>query len=111
MDSTKKKMEISGIKKVAALILCLDNLKDRMISVIIQDRLSKGTNIIRKRRRANPESIRLNPKIISNLPPTKRTNGNWVKNIAMPLKICSFISYKCNLIIRKCDLDGLLLGI
>ncbi len=79
MDSTKKKMDISGIKKVAALILCLDDLKDRMISVIIQDRLSKGTNTIRNRRRANPESIRLNPKIKSNLPPTKRTNANWVK--------------------------------
>ncbi len=111
MDSTKKKMEISGIKKVAALILCLDDLKDRMISVIIQDRLSKGTKTIRNRRRANPESIRLNPKIKSNLPPTKRTNGNWVKKIAMPLKICSFISYRYNLIIRKCDPDGLLLGI
>ncbi len=104
MDSTKKKMEMSGIKRVAALILCRDNLKDRTISMIIQDRLSKGTNTIRNRRRANPESIRLNPKIKSNLPPTKRTNGNWVKKIAKPLKICSFISYKYNLIVTKCDL-------
>ena len=111
MDSTKKKAAISGIKKVATLICCLEDFTDRMISAIIQARLRGGTNRNRKRRKANPESIRLNPKIKSNLPPTKRTNGNWVKKIARPLKICSFISYKCNLIIRKCDIDGLLLGI
>ena len=90
MDSTKKKTAISGIKKVAALLWCLENLTDRMISVIIQDRLRGGTNANRKRRRVNPESIRLNPKIKSNLPPTKRINGNWVKKIAMPLKTFSF---------------------
>ena len=87
MDSTKKKTAISGIKKFAALIWCLDNLTDRIISVIIQDRLRKGTNKNRKRRRVNPESIRLNPKIKSNLPPKKRINGNWVKKIVMALKI------------------------
>ena len=94
MDSTKKKTAISGIKKFAALIWCLDNLTDRMISVISQERLRGGTNRNRKMRRLNPESIRLNPKIKSNLPPTKRINGNWVRKIAMPLKICSFVSYQ-----------------
>jgi hypothetical protein len=108
MDSTKKKTAISGIKKVAALLWCLENLTDRMISVIIQDRLRGGTNANRKRRRVNPESIRLNPKIKSNLPPTKRINGNWVKKIAMPLKIFSFGSYKYNLIVRKYALNCLL---
>ena len=62
----------------------------------------------RKKRRVNPESIRLNPKIKSNLAPTKRINGNWVKKIAMALKICSFVSYKYNLIVRKYALDCLL---
>jgi len=59
----------------------------------------------------NPESIRLNPKIKSNLPPTKRINGNWVKKIAMPLKIFSFGSYKYNLIVRKYALNCLLYSI
>ena len=101
MDSIKKRTAISGIKKVKALLRCLENLTDRMISVIIQDRLRNGTNTNRYRRRVNPESIRLNPKIRSNLPPRKRINGNWVKKIAMPLKIFSFSSYEINLIIRK----------
>ena len=105
MDSTKKKTAIIGIKKVAALIWCLENLTDRMISAIIQDRLRGGTNTNRKRRRVNPESIRLNPKIKSNLVPIKRINGNWVKKIAMPLKIFSFGSYKYNLIVRKYALN------
>ena len=94
MDSTKKKTAISGIEKVVALIWCIENLTDRMISVISQNRLRGGTNRNRTMRRLNPESIRLNPKIKSNLPPTKRINGNWVKKIAMPLKICSIFSYK-----------------
>ena len=94
MDSTKKNTAINGIKKVAALIWCLDNLTDRMISMIIQARLRGGTNRNRKRRSVNPESIRLNPKSKSYLPPIKRINGNWVKKIAMPLKIFSFSSYK-----------------
>jgi hypothetical protein len=55
--------------------------------VTIQDRLRSGTNTNRNRRKVNPESIRLNPKIKSNLAPTKRINGNWVKKIAIPLKI------------------------
>jgi hypothetical protein len=90
MDSTKKKTAISGIKKVAALLWCFENLTERMISVIIQDRLRGGTNTNRKRRRVNPESIRLNPKIKSNLAPTKRINGNWVNKIAMLLKLFNF---------------------
>jgi hypothetical protein len=57
MDSIKKKTAISGIKKVTALLWCLENLTDRMISVISQDRLRGGTNTNRKRRRVNPESI------------------------------------------------------
>ena len=108
MDSKKKKAAISGIKKVAALLWCLENLTDRMISVIIQDRLRGGTKTNRKRKRVNPESIRLNPKIKSNLVPIKRINGNWVKKIAMPLKIFSFGSYKYNLIVRKYALNCLL---
>ena len=94
MDSIKKRTAISGIKKVKALLRCLENLTDRMISVIIQDRLRSGTNTNRNR-------SRVNPKIKSNLAPTKRINGNWVKKIAMPLKIFSFSSYEINLIIRK----------
>jgi hypothetical protein len=57
MDSIKKKTAISGIKKVTALLRCLENLTDRMISVIIQDRLRRGTNTNRNRRKVNPESI------------------------------------------------------
>ena len=86
MDSTKKKTAIRGIKNFAALIWCLDNLTDRIISVIIQDRLRGGTNKTKNRRRVNPEFIRLNPKSKSYLPPIKRTIGNWVNKIAMPLK-------------------------
>ena len=92
MDSKKKKAAISGIKKVATLICCLEDFTDRMISAIIQARLRGGTNRKRKRRRLNPKSIRLNPKIKSNLPPKKRIIGNWVKKIAMPLKIFSFVT-------------------
>jgi hypothetical protein len=101
MDSIKKKTAISGLKKVTALLWCLENLTDRMISMVSQNRLTGGTNTNRKRRRVNPESIRLNPKIKSNLAPTKRINGNWVKKIAMPLKILTFSSYGYNLIVRK----------
>ena len=60
--------------------------------MIIQTKLRGGTNKNRKRRRVNPESIRLNPKIKSNLPPKKRIIGNWVKKIAINLKIFSFSS-------------------
>jgi len=101
MDSIKKKTAISGIKKVAVLLRCLENLTERMISVIIQDRLRSGTNTNRNRRKVNPESIRLNPKIKSNLAPTKRINGNWVKKIAMPLKIFNFSSYG-NIPLQSC---------
>jgi hypothetical protein len=101
MDSIKKKTEISGIKKVAVLLRCLENLTERMISVIIQNRLRSGTNTNRNRRKVNPESIRLNPKIKSNLAPTKRINGNWVKKIAMPLKIFNFNSYG-NIPLQSC---------
>ncbi len=92
MDSIKKKAAISGTRKTTALPRCRNSLTDRMISVIIQDTLRGGTNTNRKRRRVNPESIRLNPKIKSNLAPTKRINGNWVRKIAIPLKIFSFSS-------------------
>ncbi|MHC4637617.1 MAG: hypothetical protein ACYTBV_08965 [Planctomycetota bacterium] len=101
MDSIKKKTAISGIKKVTALFWCLEDLTDRIISVISQDILRKGANTNRNRRTVNPESIRLNPKIKSNFAPTKRINGTWVKKITIPLKIFSFSSYGCNLIIRK----------
>jgi len=49
MDSIKKKTAISGIKKVTALLWCLENLTDCMISVMSQDRLRGGTNKNRKR--------------------------------------------------------------
>jgi len=61
MDSIKKKTAINGIKKVTALRRCLENLTDRMTSVIIQDRFRSGTHTNRNRRKVNPESIRLNP--------------------------------------------------
>jgi len=109
MDSIKKKTAISGNRIDNALTWCLlKSLINSMISVIIQDRFRSGTNTNRNRRRVNPESIRLNPKIKSNLAPTKRINGNWVKKIAMPLKIFSFGSYKYNLIVRKYALNCLL---
>jgi hypothetical protein len=57
MDSIKKKTAISGIKKVAVLLRCLENLTERMISVTIQDRLRSGTNTNRNRRKVNPESM------------------------------------------------------
>ena len=60
MDSIKKKTAINGIKKVTALRRCLENLTDRMTSVIIQDRFRSGTHTNRNRRKVNPESIRLN---------------------------------------------------
>jgi len=96
MDSMKKKTAISGIKKVTTLLWCLENLTDRIISVISQDRLIRGANANKNRRRVNPESIRLNPKNKLNLAPTKRINGNWVKKIAIALKIFSFSSYGNN---------------
>jgi len=101
MDSIKKQTANSGIKNVSALLWCLENLTDRMISVIIQDRLRGGTNRNKKRRRVNPESIRLNPKIKSNLAPTKRINGNWVMKITNILKIFRFSSYDCILIVQS----------
>ena len=85
MDSTKKKTAIIVIKKVAVLFWRLENLTDRMILVISQDRLSGGTHENRKTRRVNPESIRLNPNSKSNSAPTTRINGNWVKKIDMAL--------------------------
>ncbi len=80
------------MKKVNALLWRLDNLKDRIISMIHQERFRKGAKINKNKRTVNPESIRLNPKIKSYFPPTKRTNGNWVKKIVIPLKIFSFSS-------------------
>ena len=101
MDSAKKKMAISGNRKDNALFRCLNSLKDSVISMIIQARLRRGTNINRDRRMVNPPSMRLNPKIKSNLAPIIRIIGSWVKKIAMPLKIISFNPYDNNLIVRK----------
>ncbi len=106
MDSIRKQTAIHGIRKVTALFRCLNSLTDRMISVINQDRLSSGTDTNRNRSMVNPESIRLNPKIRSNLAPTKRISGTWVKTIAMPLKIFSFSSYGNHLTVRKYALCG-----
>ena len=97
MDSTKNMRATIGIMKLAALIWCLDSLTDLMISVINQAKLRGGTNKNRKRRRVNPESIRLNPKIKSNLPPRKRIIGSWVKIIVINLKNFSFNSYENSL--------------
>jgi len=85
-------MEISGIKKAADLLWCLENLTDRIISIINQDRLRRGAKTNRNRRAVNPESIWLNPKIKSNFAPTKRINGSWVIKIVIPLKIFRFSS-------------------
>jgi len=90
MDSTKKKAAISGIRKTTALPLCRNSLTDRMISVTSQARLTRGTNTNRNTSMVNPESKRLNPKNKSNAAPTKRISGNWVRKIAIPLKIFSF---------------------
>lgn len=70
MDSIKKKTAIRGIIKATALFRSLSTLTDSMISVISQDRLRRGTNTNRDRRVVNPASVRLNPKIKSNAPPT-----------------------------------------
>jgi hypothetical protein len=87
MDCIKKNRARHGMRKETALSWRLNRLIDRMISMISQDRLSGGTHKNRYKRRVNPESIRLNPKLRSNLAPTKRINGNWVNKIAMALKI------------------------
>jgi len=97
MDSMKKKRAMHGIRKDNALTWCLLNrLINSMISVINQDRLRMGTNKNRNKSMVNPESIRLNPKIKSYAAPIYRISGNWVKKIAMPLKIFSFSSYGNN---------------
>ena len=101
MDSVKKKTAISGIRKDNALSRCLNSLTDSVISVISHARLKRGTNINRDRRKVNPPSMRLNPKIKSNLAPIIRIIGSWVKKIAMPLKIVSFSPYGNILIVRK----------
>ena len=84
---------MNGIKKVSALLWCLENQNDRMVSVITQDRFRRGINTNRKIRKPNPASMRLNPKSKSNLAPIKRINGTWVKIIAMPLKIFIFLYF------------------
>ena len=101
MDSAKKKMAISGIRKDIFLSRFLNSLTDSVNSMISQARLKRGTNINRDRRKVNPPSMRLNPKIKSNLAPIIRIIGSWVKKIAMPLKIISFIPYDKNLIVRR----------
>ena len=108
MDSAKKKMAISCNRKDNALFRCLNSLTDSVISVISQARLRRGTNINRDRRKVNPPSMRLNPKIKSNLVPIIRIIGSWVKKIAMPLKIVSFSLYGNIMIVRKYALSCLL---
>ena len=93
LDSTRKRAAISGMKKATALLRCLENFTDRMISMISQDRLRRGVKTNRNRRTVNPESIRLNPKNRSNFVPTKRINSSWVSEIAVPLKIFNVSSY------------------
>jgi hypothetical protein len=65
-----------------------------MFSVMSHDILSGGTNENRRRSKVNPASMRLKLKIRSNLAPTKRINGTWVKAIDMVLNAFSFSSYK-----------------
>ena len=108
MDSAKKKMAISGDRKDIFLSRFLNSLKDSVISMIIQARLRRGTNTNRDRRKVNPPSMRLNPKIKSNLAPIIRIIGSWVKKIAMPLKIISFSPYGNIMIVRKHALSCLL---
>ncbi len=87
MDSIKEKRAIHGMRRETALRWRLNSLTDRMISMMSQERLSGGINTNRYRSRVKPESIRLNPKSRSNLPPTKRISGNWVNKIIITLKI------------------------
>ena len=92
MDSIKKKRAIHGVRKETAFAWRLNSLTDRMISMTNQTIFSGGTNIKRYSRRVNPESMRLNPKIRSYLPPRKRISGNCVNIIAITLKIFNLSS-------------------
>lgn len=57
IDSKRKKTAISGVKKAAAPLPCLENLTDRIISVMSQVRLRRGAKTNRNKRTVNPESI------------------------------------------------------
>ena len=98
-DSIRKKRAISGIRIHSVLFSRLEYLTDRIISVISHATLKRGAHINRNMRTVNPESMRLNPKIKSYFPPTKRIKGNWVMTIAVPLIMFSFSSYAYNLIV------------
>jgi hypothetical protein len=94
IDSTRKKTAISGLKKATALLRCLENFTDRMISIISQDMLRRGVKTKRNSRAVNPESIWLNPKNRSNFAPTKRLSSSWGSKIAVPLRIFNVSSYE-----------------
>lgn len=97
MDSKREKTAISGTKRVSALFRCLNNLTDNRISIISQTKLRTGTIKNSKTRRVKPESILLNPKSKSYLPPIKKIKGNWVNKITAHLKIFSFSSHDIGL--------------
>jgi hypothetical protein len=50
-------MAISGIRKTTDLLRDLENLTDRIISVVSQARLRRGAKTNKNRRVVNPESI------------------------------------------------------
>ena len=87
MDSNKNKIAIIGQEIFAVILRRLENFIDRIISVISQQMLRRGTDIKSTSKTANPESMRLNPKSMSNFAPQKSISGNCVNNIAVPLMI------------------------
>jgi len=100
MDSIKKQTANSGIKNVSALLWCLENLTDRMISVIIQDRLRGGTKRNKKEKGESwIHTIKSENQI--KFGANKRINGNWVMKITNILKIFRFSSYDCILIVQS----------
>ena len=87
MDSNKNKRAIIGQEMFDVILRRPENFTDRIISAISQHMLRRGTDKKSKSKTANPESIRLNPKSMSNFAPQKRISGNCVNKIAVPLII------------------------
>ena len=85
MDSSKKKSAIIGHVIFAVIVSRPENFTDRIISTISQHMLRRGTDTKSMSKTANPESMRLNPKSMSNFAPQKSISGNCVNNIAAPL--------------------------
>jgi len=87
MDSNKNKREIIDHEMFAVILRRPEDFIDRIISAISQHILRRGTDIKSMSKTANPESMRLKPKSMSNFAPQKSISGNCVKNIAVPLMI------------------------